>query len=83
MEEATKETVIEELRNLFGINKTSKSKETNGRFLISKSEFEREEVISKLADYFGGNQKVKKWYCTISPITFVFTTFEVIEALEA
>lgn len=80
MEEVTKEIVIKELRDLFGINEISKSKEIDGKFSISKSEFERGEVISNLIDYFDGNQRVKKWKCEISPITLVFTTFKIVEA---
>ncbi len=70
-------TVIKELRELFEIdNKNNNSREFEGKFFIDKRHFERFEVISKLQNYFNG-VGVKDGYVKVSPMTMVFTTFEV------
>lgn len=74
----TQETVIKELKELFDVenNKEKGTFEINGKFGISKQQMERFEVIDKLRIYFNG-VGVKDGYLSVSPITFVHTTFEV------
>lgn len=45
------------------------------QFFIDKNVTERGEVFEKLQEYFG-ERVIKGGYCTVSPITFIWTTFE-------
>lgn len=47
-------------------------------FFIDKNVTERGEVFEKLQEYFE-ERVIKGGYCTVSPITFVWTTFELKE----
>ena len=44
--------------------------------MISKLEYEREEVIEKLTDYFK-DKVIDKGACTVDNITFLYTKFEI------
>ncbi len=50
--------------------------EDKGKFLIDKRHFERGVVIGKLQSYFDG-VGVKDGHVKVSPMTMVFTAFEV------
>lgn len=47
-------------------------------FFIDKNVTERGEVMQKLQEYFE-ERIIKDGYCTVNPITFVWTTFELKE----
>lgn len=46
------------------------------QFLIDKKHFTRDEVISMLQDYFD-KYRIEGCYCSILPITFVWTEFSI------
>ena len=74
-----REQTIEDLKKLFEINENTKSRvnEENGSFFIDKGEFERDEVISKLEEYFSDKVLETPLACKIHPMTLVFTAFEI------
>jgi hypothetical protein len=81
------EQTSEDLCKVFGI--TEDNKEDHGKhseksfyipdghqFMISKLEYEREEVIEKLTDYFK-DKVIDKGACTVDNITCLYTKFEI------
>lgn len=78
-QEITKKQAIKDLRKIFKINdkKWVNRYETKGRFGINKKVMEREQVISKLFDYFEDKMFVKGWELSVGQITFIYTTFEI------
>lgn len=74
-----REQAIEDLKKLFEISENTKSRinEENGSFFIDKGEFERDEVISKLEEYFSDKVLETLLACRIHPMTLVFTAFEI------
>lgn len=50
--EVSVEDAIIDIREIFGLNRETKSMQKDNRFMIIKTEFERHEVISKLHEYF-------------------------------
>ena len=75
----TREQVIKDLVELFGINENTKSRinEENGSFFIDKREFEREEVLEKLLTYFESKVLEDGYKCEVFPMTLVFTSFQI------
>lgn len=75
----TKEQAIKDLTELFEINDNKKSRvnEENGSFFIDKREFEREEVLGKLENYFDTRVLEDHYRCEIAPMTLVFTAFQI------
>lgn len=75
----TREQVIKDLVELFGINENTKSRvnKENGSFFIDKGEFEREDVLEKLETYFESRVLENHYRCEISPMTLVFTAFQI------
>lgn len=72
-----RELIIKELRELFNIGlENHLSSESKGMFYIMKQDFERLDVTGKLHEYFNG-VFVKDGYVKVSPITMVFTSFEI------
>lgn len=51
-QEISVEKAIRDLREIFGLNKETKSLQDDNWFMIIKTEFERYDVISKLQEYF-------------------------------
>lgn len=72
----TVEKAIKEIRDLFNIDSSEKSRENKGVFSINKNEFEREEVIKKLTDYFK-DKYLDGGKCEITPITLMSTVFKI------
>ena len=74
----TQEVVIKELKEIFKVddNIGKGTTESDGKFYVNKQHLERFEVLEKLQNYFNG-VGVKDGYVTVSPITMVFTSFEV------
>jgi len=71
------ELVIEDLKELFNIEDNQEMGiEKDGSFFINKQKMERHEVIEKIENYFK-DIKVKDGYVLVSPITLVYTKFEV------
>ena len=81
---------IQELCDMFGLEKDkdgnylrmdddkpdSASSMVGNYFLIHKKHFTRNEVISMLQDYFD-KYRIEGCYCSIFPITFVWTGFSI------
>ena len=75
------EKVIEDLKKLFDIKKDRNefgSYEIEGSFGIDKRQFERGTVIGMLEEYFK-DKFIEGGYLAVDSITFVFTTFKVLE----
>ena len=72
--------VISDLTELFKIEDYHKfrSFKTDNEFFINKQQIERFEVIDMLQKYFN-DKVIKGGYLIVDPITFVFTTFKVLE----
>ena len=70
--------VIVDIKSLFGLNEENKfgSMENEDKFYINKQHFERFEVIGKLQNYFE-DKFIDGGYVKVSPITMIFTSFEV------
>ena len=80
-EKIEREQVISDLTKLFEVEQPTPengSFVSGGKFNIDKRKFERLEVIDMLQTYFS-TRCVKDGYLKVDSITFVFTTFEVIE----
>lgn len=78
MKKTTIEKVVSDLRVLFNLNSkdNNTSFEDKNKFLINKQDFERFETIQKLQNYFI-DKVIDGGYLELSPITMVFTSFEV------
>lgn len=86
----TLEQGIEELCDMFGLQKQYDGNHTRKdpdkpdalsyrigtQFCIDKKHFTRNEVISKLQDYFD-KYRIEGCYCSIFPITVVWTDFSI------
>ena len=73
----TVEKAIEDVRSLFNIDSVdSISKEHKGVFMISKKEFERDEVLKILGDYFK-DKYIDGGKCEINPLTLMNTIFKI------
>ena len=86
----TVEQGIQELCDIFGLKKDkdgnyfrrdedkpdAASSMVGNQFLIDKKHFTREKVISILQDYFD-KYRIDCCYCSIFPITFVWTEFSI------
>ena len=71
------EKAIFDLREIFGLNRETKSMQKDNWFMIIKTEFERDEVISKLQEYFEDKVLPVAWECAIdNSITLLWTRFE-------
>ena len=70
------EDAVKEIRNLFNITENSKSRENKGVFSIDKEEFERDEVISMLKEYFN-DKYLDGGMCEITPLTLKTTIFKI------
>jgi hypothetical protein len=74
--------VVQDLTALFRINENHesafKSLRSGKKFLINKRQYERLEVIEMLQAYFT-DKVIKNGYLGVSPMTLVFTVFEVFE----
>lgn len=75
-QEISVEKAIRDLREIFGLNKETKSLQNDNWFMIIKTEFERYEVISKLQEYFEDKVLPVGWGCVIDNITLLWTKFE-------
>ena len=75
-QEISVEEAILDLREIFGMNKETKSLQDDNWFMISKTEFERHEVIRKLQEYFSDKMLPVGWGCVIDNITLFWTIFE-------
>jgi len=70
--------VTNELRELFEIHSnTDGSRESDGKFYIIKQHYQRGDVINKLIEYFE-DKVIDGGYLTVSSITFVYTTFSIV-----
>lgn len=74
--EVSVDDAIIDLREIFGLNKETKSMQKDNWFMIIKTEFERYEVISKLQEYFKDKVLPAGWGCFIDGITLLWTKFE-------
>lgn len=74
--EVSVEKAIIDLREIFGLNRETKSLQEDNWFMIIKTEFDRYEVISKLLEYFEDKVLPAGWGCAIDSITLLWTTFE-------
>lgn len=74
--EVSVENAIIDLREIFGLNQETKSRQKDNWFMIAKTEFERYEVISKLQEYFKDKVLPAGWGCVIGNITLFWTEFE-------
>lgn len=86
----TLEQGLKELCGMFGLKKDNDgnyfrrdedkpdaaSRMVGTQFLIDKRHFTRIQVISMLQDYFD-KYRIEGCYCSISPITFVWTEFSI------
>ena len=72
--------VISDLEALFKIGENSgfKSMRNGRKFFINKQQFERFEVIGMLQEYFA-DKFIEGGYLLVDSITFVFTSFEILE----
>ena len=78
--EITPEEAIRDIRELFGLDKEgTQSRESEGHFFIVKTEYERDEVIIKLHDYFSDKVFIPGWCIKIDSFTLVWTTFQVMK----
>ena len=75
-QEISVEKDIRDLREIFGLNKETKSLQDGNWFMIIKTEFERYEVISKLQEYFEDKMLPVGWGCAIDSMTLLWTKFE-------
>ena len=72
--------VVSDLETLFKIGEDIdyKSMRKGRKFLINKQQFERFEVIGMLQEYFA-DKFIEGGYLLVDSITFVFTSFEILE----
>jgi hypothetical protein len=73
----SKEDAISTFRLMFDIKDGSKSKESDGKFMIIKTEFERFHVINKLNEWFESNV-ISGYFVQIESLTVLFTTFQIL-----
>lgn len=72
----SREKAINDIREIFYIGE-NRSAENNGRFIISKLDYERFDVMMKLCEYFSDKVLEKDYKCVVSPITMLYTIFEI------
>lgn len=77
MKKVTISEAIADIREMFNIKDSSLSKcLDDGCFMIDKREFERDETIYKIQDYFT-DKYIDGGQCRIEPITLLWTVFHI------
>lgn len=84
MKQITRREAIEAIKGMFetetgredNISRFFEEADDTATFMIDKRKYEREEIITKLSDYFDG-VNIKDGQCRIGDFTFVFTIVKI------
>ena len=74
--QVSKSQAIIEFKKMFDIG-DNQSMYNDDSFLINKSDYTRQEVVSKLCKWFENNE-INGFYVIIKPITLLYTRFEIL-----
>lgn len=74
--QVSKSQAIIEFKKMFDIG-NNQSMYNDDSFLINKSDYTRQQVVSKLCKWFENNE-INSFYVIIKPITLLYTKFEIL-----
>ena len=74
--QVSKSQAIIEFKKMFDIG-NNQSMYNDDSFLINKSDYTRQQVVSKLCKWFENNE-INSFYVIIKPITLLYTKFETV-----